>query len=327
MHGRALPPALLKINRLVHVENYVDCTVIGEAVVDIIVPVQNFSQFNADLFGGILNTHCTIASGGTANVAAGLATLGEKSAFVGKVGADCFGSFFRKDLQQAHVLSNVSVSETSKTGLAITISSIQDKEQFFIVDRGANAELLSGDVDYDLARNSNVVYFTGLSFQDADVAQVVLSFVGEAAAKGKTVVFNPGAYNIAASCRTAIIGAVKDYVDTVILNHIEGQTLAHSREDEKIAEFLLSLGVNTVVLTKGEDGSIISTPSQTHLIEVDPIDAVDTTGAGDAYAAGIIYGIARTWELERAGQFASRVAQAVLGKQGARFDSSDIQPI
>ena len=139
--------------------------------------------------------------------------------------------------------------------------------------------------------------------------------------------FNPGAYNIAASCRTAIIGAVKDYVDTVILNHIEGQTLSHSREDEKIAEFLLSLGVNTVVLTKGEDGSIISTPSQTHLIEVDPIDAVDTTGAGDAYAAGIIYGIARTWELERAGQFASRVAQAVLGKQGARFDSSDIQPI
>lgn len=312
---------------MIYTEKNVDCTVIGEAIVDIIVPVQSFNQFNADLFGGILNTHCTIASGGTANVAAGLATLGGKSAFIGKGGADCFGSFFRKDLEEAHVLPNISVSETGKTGMAITISSIQDKERFFIVERGVNAELLSGDVDYDLARESDVIYFTGLSFQDADVSKVVLSFVEEAAAGGKTVVFNPGAYNIAASYRTAIIGAVKDYVDIVILNHLEGQSLSHSQEDEKIAEFLLSLGVNTVVLTKGEDGSIISTPSYTHRINIDPVDAVDTTGAGDAYASGIIYGIAKAWELERAGRFASLVAQAVVGEQGSRFDSRDVQPI
>ncbi|MGZ4905486.1 MAG: carbohydrate kinase family protein [Halobacteriota archaeon] len=305
----------------------VDCTVIGEAIVDIIIPVQSFNQFNAGLFGGILNSHCTIASGGTANVAAGLATLGGNSAFIGKVGADCFGSFFRKDLEDADVMSNISVSKTEKTGVAITISSIRDKERFFIVDRGANAQLLPGDVDYDLARKSGAIYFTGLSFQDPNVSRVVLSFVEEAAAEGKTVVFNPGAYNIAASCRTAIIGAVKDYVDIIILNRVEGQSLSHSQEDEKIVEFLLSLGVNTVVLTKGENGSIISTTSYTHFIEIDPIDAVDTTGAGDAYASGIIYGIARAWDLERAGRFASLVARAVVGKHGSRFNPRDIQPV
>jgi sugar/nucleoside kinase (ribokinase family) len=308
-------------------ESYVDCTVIGEAVVDIIVSIQSFSQLNADLCGGILNTHYTMASGGTANVAAGLAALEGRSAFVGKVGADCLGSIFRTDLEKAHVVSNVSVSETGKTGLAITVSSIQDQEQFFIVERGANAELRSGDVDYDLARKSNVVYFTGLSFQEANVAQAVLSFVREAAAAGKTVVFNPGAPNIAASHSKAIIGAVKDYVDVVVLNHVEGQALSDSHEDAKITEFFLSLGVNIVALTKGEEGSVISTPSRTHVIEIGPSNAVDTTGAGDAYAAGIVYGITRAWNLERAGRFASRVAQAVLGKQGARFDPSDILPL
>jgi sugar/nucleoside kinase (ribokinase family) len=312
---------------MTHTKSYVDCTVIGEAVVDIIVPVQTFRQLNVDLFTGILNTHYTIASGGTANVASGLASLEGKSAFIGKVGADCFGSFFRKDLDEAHVLSNVSVSETGKTGLAITISSVQDKEQFFIVERGANAELRSGDVDFDLARKSSIVYFTGLSFQETDVAQAVISFVKEAAAAGKTVVFNPGASNIASACRKAIIGVVKAYVDIVVLNRVEGQALSHSQEDEEIAEFLLSLGVNTVVLTKGDEGSVISTTSSTHVIEIEPVDAVDTMGAGDAYASGIIYGMARAWDLERAGRFASSVAKAVLGKQGARFNSSNFKPI
>jgi sugar/nucleoside kinase (ribokinase family) len=300
------------------------CTVIGEAIVDIIMPVQSFSQFNAGLFGGILNTHYTTASGGTANVAAGLATLGGNSAFIGKVGADCFGNFFRKDLEEARVLSNISVSRTEKTGVAITISSIRDKERFFIVDRGANAELLAGDVDYDLARKSDVIYFTALSLQDPNVSRVVLSFVEEAAAESKTIVFNPGAHNIAASCRAVIIRAVKDYVDMIILNHAEGQNLSYSQEDEQIAEFLLSLGVNTVVLTKGEKGSIISTASDTHFIEIDPIDAVDTTGAGDAYASGIIYGITKAWDLERAGRFASLVARAVVSKHGSRFSPCDI---
>ena len=315
-----------ELKGMMHAERYLDCTVIGEAVVDIIVPVQSFSQLNV-LFAGIHNTHYTIASGGTANIAAGLAALEGKSAFIGKVGADCFGSFFRKDLEEAHVMSNISVSETGKTGLAITISSVQDEEQFFIVERGANAELRSSDIDYDLASKSSAVYFTGLSFQETAVAQAVLSFVEEAAAEGKTVVFNPGAPNIASACCKTIVGAVKEYVDIVILNSAEGQALSRSQEDEEIAGFLLSLGVNTVVLTKGDQGSVISTPSQTHRIEIDPIDAVDTTGAGDAYAAGFIYGMVRAWDLEKAGRFASSVAQAVLGKQGARFNSSDIKPI
>jgi sugar/nucleoside kinase (ribokinase family) len=302
------------------VENKAGCTVIGDAVIDILIPVHSFDQFNTALVGGTLNAEYMISPGGTANVAVGLSTLGGKSAFIGKVGTDCFGAFFRKDLEEARVLSRVSVSKTRKTGLAIIISSTQDAERFFIVERGANVDLALTDLDYDLAHSSMIVYFTGFSFQDSNTSSVVLSFIDEASRAGKTIVFNPGAHNIAASSREAMINAVKDYADVVILNHAEGERLSQCPEDERIVEFLLSLGVSTVALTKGQKGSLIATRSRTYPFRTDLLEVVDSTGAGDAYAAGTIHGMLKRWKLERTGRFASLLAQTVVRQKGPRCD-------
>ena len=306
-------------------ESKVDCTVIGDAIVDLVIPVDSFDQFNKALVGGILNADCTISPGGTANVAAGIATLGSTSAFVGKVGADCFGTFFIKDLKKTHVLPHVSVSKTRKTGLAIVLSSMSDNDRFFIVDRGANVELGPNDLDYNLAHGTKIVYFSGFSLQDPNVSKVVLSFIKEAALAGSTIVFNPGAHNIVATSGAAVIEAIQRYADIVILNHAEGQRISHGSTDEQIIDYLLELDVRTVALTKGGQGSVISTRSRVYRIKPPPCEKVDATGAGDAYAAGFIYGMIKGWELEKAGNFSTILAQAVVSQRGPRCDFSKIR--
>jgi sugar/nucleoside kinase (ribokinase family) len=298
--------------------NNFDCTVIGDAIIDIVVPVYSFDPLGTALVGGILNTDYAIYAGGTANVAAGISTLGATSAFIGRVGADCFGKLFMEGLKEAEVESRVSVSATRKTGLAIAISSTSDKDRFFIVDRGANIELSPNDVDYDLAHNSHVVYFTGFSLQDLNVSKAVISFIEEASRNDRTIVFNPGTHNVITSSRMAIIDAVRRFADVVILNYKEGQRISQFETDEQIIEFLLSLGVGTIALTKGEKGSIISTRASRNVFKADPVDVVDSTGAGDAYAAGIIYAMLKGWKLERAGRFATRVAQTAVRQKGPR---------
>ena len=314
---RTFGESLNKVNNL-------DCTVIGDAIIDIVVPVSSFEQLGKALVGGILNTDYAIYAGGTANVAAGISTLGGTSAFIGKVGADCFGTLFTEGLEEAEVLSRVSVSETRKTGLAIAISSTSDQDRFFIVDRGANLELSPDDVDYDLAHNSHVVYFTGFSLQDPNVSKVVLSFIEEASRQDTTIVFNPGAHNVITSSRMAVIDAVRRFADVVILNCAEGQSISQLETDKQIVEFLLSLGVSTVALTKGEEGSIISTRASTNVFKGDPVDVVDSTGAGDAYTAAIVYAMLKGWKLERAGRFATRVAQTTVGQKGPRCNFKNV---
>jgi len=314
---RTFGESLNKVNNL-------DCTVIGDAIIDIVVPVSSFEQLGKALVGGILNTDYAIYAGGTANVAAGISTLGGTSAFIGKVGADCFGTLFTEGLEEAEVLSRVSVSETRKTGLAIAISSTSDQDRFFIVDRGANLELSPDDVDYDLAHNSHIVYFTGFSLQDPNVSKVVLSFIEEASRQDTTIVFNPGAHNVITSSRMAVIDAVRRFADVVILNCAEGQSISQLETDKQIVEFLLSLGVSTVALTKGEEGSIISTRASTNVFKADPVDVVDSTGAGDAYTAAIVYAMLKGWKLERAGRFATRVAQTTVGQKGPRCNFKNV---
>ena len=110
----------------------------------------------------------------------------------------------------------------------------------------------------------------------------------------------------------------------MILNYAEGQSISQLETDKQIVEFLLSLGVSTVALTKGEEGSIISTRASTNVFKADPVDVVDSTGAGDAYTAAIVYAMLKGWKLERAGRFATRVAQTSVRQKGPRYNFKNV---
>jgi len=291
-------------------EKKVDCAVIGDAMVDIVLPLSE----ELDLQGGITNTKAKISLGGIANVASCISNLGGKSSFIGKIGDDYRGRTFIKGLDKTKVTKNISISKTKATGIVFLLL-FPNQERFFIVDRGANAELSYDEIDFDLILNSNYLYFAGFSFQDKEAGKAIQKVVKEASESNVTIVFNPGAPALAKSFSDSFLDIMEKYVDLVILNHVEGQYLTGIAEDESLIRRLLAL-VDKVVLTKGDTGSIVGTKNNIYNIKAYTTRAVDTTGAGDTYGAAFIYGLSKGWREDKCGEYASRIAAERITQRG-----------
>jgi sugar/nucleoside kinase (ribokinase family) len=294
-------------------EKKVDCTVIGDAMIDIVLPLSE----ELDLQGGITNTKARISLGGIANVASCISKLGGKSSFIGKIGDDYWGRTFIKGLDKNKVIKNVFVSKMKPTGIVFVLL-IPNKERIFIVDRGANAELSYDEIDLDLILNSDYLYFAGFSFQDEKAGKAIQKAAKEASESNVTIIFNPGAPALAKSFRDSFHDIMKKYVDLLILNHVEGQYLTGIAEEESLIRYLLDL-VDKVVLTKGDKGSIVATKNNIYNIKAYPTRTVDTTGAGDAYGAAFIYGLSRGWMEDKCGEFASKIAAKIVSQKGAEM--------
>lgn len=300
----------------------VNCTVIGDAMVDIVLPLSNAKNLEKLALGNVFNTSSKITPGGVANVAVALSKLGCSSGFIGKVGNDCFGKLFRDDLEKHNVISNVTVSRTKGTGMVFDLV-FPDGERGFFVDRGANAELVFEDVDLDLIQSSSFLYTSGFFFQDERTCETIKKVIEEAIDYGTTIVFNPRAPNIAEKFRDTFLDIIRRYVDILILNEEEGRCLVGNEREDDVISSLLS-NTKRVVLTKGGKGSTIATWNGIYNIEAHPVQVVDTTGAGDAFAAGFICGLIRGLREDRAGELASRIASMIVGQKSARIDEQSL---
>lgn len=301
----------------------IDCTVIGDAMIDITLPLDDAKSLEY-IHGGVINTSFKISPGGTANVAVNLSDLGLKAAFIGRIGNDPFGKMFTEDLLQHKVLCNVTISDTEKTGIAISMV-FQNRERSFFVNRGANAGLLYEHIDSRLIWNSRTAYFSGFSLQDKDASQTVHRAIKEAREKGVEVIFNPGAPNLAKKYREAFLGVIQNYVDTLVLNDAEGKFLAGYDNETDIIRFLLSLGPKRIALTKGCNGSILATRSEVNHIKAFKTECMDPSGAGDSYSAGLIYGLLNGWREDKAATFASEIASKAVSHWGARLDDGQTE--
>lgn len=293
------------------------CTVIGDAMIDIVFPLLNEEDIRYIVHGGVTSIKSTISPGGTANVAVGISQLGSQSAFIGKVGNDCFGKYIENDLKTNNVKTELPVSSDYNTGMVFVLI-LPNKERFFVVDRGANAVLEEKDVNFDTCINSRYLYISGYSFQDKKTYHTIRNVIEESSNAGVNIVFNTAAPNIAKKYRKKILNIIRNRVDIVILNEKEGEKLFECSNDGVISE-LFSYGVEKVALTMGAKGSVVATPEKTHRIKAYHADVVDTTGAGDAYASAFIYGLQKGWNEEQIGEFASNIASKVVSKLGARF--------
>ena len=293
-------------------KNKVDCIVIGDAMVDFAFPLIKPEDLNYVFTGGVTSTKSKISVGGTANVATGIAQLGGKSAFIGKIGNDCFGKKISSDLRINNVKDYLGISKEHNTGMAVTI--IQpNKERFFVVDRGANDYLESSDVNLDLCSNTQYLYLSGYTFQNEKTYDLIKMIV-ENISDNVNVVFNPAAPNIVKENATRFTNFIKKYVNILILNENECDELIGKQD---IFEDLLP-HVDALALTKGKNGSVVATHNKIQNIKAYPTNVIDTTGAGDAYAAAFIYGLNKGWNVVKAGNLASEVAGKVVSRIGTR---------
>lgn len=286
-------------------------SIIGDAFIDILVPTGGINP------GETHQRTIICTCGGTANVAVELSKLDQKSAFIGKVGKDNFGMVFKNNLAQNNVSDQTFVDTKNPTGLCVSMIDASG-DRTMVVNRGANDFFDANEMGSILDRitSSEIAYFSGYSLQNQTNYAIIEKIMQECANQQCIVYFNPGAPNIIGKEFKTLI---KSFVDVLILNHDEAKAMANTSSEQEIAQTLNQL-TDLVVVTTGMNGCLLLNNRSTMHIRPDRrITAYDTTGAGDAFAAGFIHGILKNKTPYESCEYGNNVAHQLICERGRAF--------
>jgi sugar/nucleoside kinase (ribokinase family) len=246
------------------------------------------------------------AGGCAANVAVVLSKLGVGSRVVGKVGRDSFGDFVTDLLEGLGIdVSFIGRSDTMGTAKTVIVPVAGDDRRY-IHTVGANADLTGRDFGPGAMSGVDVVYLGGyLVLPGLHPGAVVELFDAAHRAGAQTLldVVLPGDTHASMDDLRSILPSV----DFFLPNDDEAAHLTGESDPERQAAVLNEAGAETVIITMGADGLFVRSSTDTRHLAAPNVDVVDGSGAGDAFAAGLIVGILEGWPLERSLRFASEV--------------------
>lgn len=256
----------------------------------------------------------TWTSGGSAaNTIHGLAMLGADTGFIGSIGRDDTGDFFENDVKKAGV-NTLLIRRNSPTGTAVALIT-EDSERTFATHLGAAIELNADDLNPMLFEGYDILYLEGYIINNLPLVETACSI---AHSKNMLVSLDLASYNVVEEHKESFSKIVSGYVDILFANEQEAK--AFTGLDATQALPALSEMSPMVILKIGAEGSWLKTVNETLKISAYPIKCVDTTGAGDLYAAGFLYGYANNLPLEKCGILGSFMAGKVIEIIGARMD-------
>jgi len=256
----------------------------------------------------------TWTSGGSAaNTIHGLAMLGADTGFIGSIGRDDTGDFFENDMKKAGV-NTLLIRRNSVTGTAVALIT-RDTERTFATHLGAAVELGADDLKPMLFEGYDILYLEGYLISDFDFVETACRYAKEA---GMLVALDLASYNIVETYLDSYNKIVEGYVDILFANELEAREFTGLEPKEALT--VLSGMSDIVILKVGAQGSWVKSKEELIKISAFPVECVDTTGAGDLYAAGFLYGFARDLTLEKCGILGSLMAGKVIEIVGARMD-------
>lgn len=263
------------------------------------------------------------ASGGSAcNTIAGFASFGGLGGFIGKVADDQLGTVYTHDIRALGVEYNTQpliVGEPTGRCLILVTPDGQRTMNTFL---GASVELSPEDIDTDLIGESMVTYLEGYLF-DRDRAKSAFIAAAEAAHKaGHRVALTLSDPFCVDRHRSDFLKLVENHVDILFANEEEIKSLFMQQSFEDAAS-AVGKNVEIAVLTRGEKGAVIRNCSKSITVNAAPVaNVVDTTGAGDQFAAGFLYGFTEGMTLEEAGILGALAAAEVISHVGPRPEIS-----
>ena len=255
-------------------------------------------------------------TGGCAsNTGYALSKLGISTGLMGKVGTDGFGDFVVNYMRDSG-LDIRGIKRTSSVNTSGTMVMVSpDGERTFFHYLGANAELCYDDVDFDIVREAKILHVAG--------AFLMPSFDGEATAR---VLKQAREQGITTSLDTAwdskgnwisVLEPCLQHLDIFMPSIEEARMITGRESPSEIAEFLLTSGVGLVALKMGEQGSYIRTRDWEVSVPIYKVKTVDATGAGDAFAAGFLAGVSKSWDYRKAAKLANAVGACCVTAMGA----------
>jgi sugar/nucleoside kinase (ribokinase family) len=256
------------------------------------------------------------AGGSAANTIMGVADLGGKAAYAGKVGADELGRFCLGDMRRLGVAIDVppAVGQTGTCVILIT----PDAQRTMLTHLGVSSTLSPGDIDANEIRKAKYVYVEGYLFTGSSTREAALRAIALAKSHGVKVAFTVSDPFLIAQFREEFWELIRGPVDLLFCNLEEARSLTGIGDPIECAREIHRYAPN-VALTLGADGSILMHEGTVLPIEGVPVEAIDTTGAGDMFAAGLLYGITSGLSWQKAGHLASHAAARIVAQMGARL--------
>ena len=254
-----------------------------------------------------------VSGGSAANTIHGLAMLGVQTGFIGSVGKDDTGDFFENDMKNAGVKTYLS-RRNSITGTTVALIS-PGTERTFATHLGAAVELGSDDLNPEDFKDFNILYLEGYLIINKPLVENACMIARQ---NNMKIALDLASYNVVDAKLADFEEIIEKYVDIVFANEDEAKSFTGFGPHESLKS--LSSLCDIAVIKVGKEGSMIKRGEEIIKIGTIPVQCIDTTGAGDLYASGFLYGYARGLSLEKCGLFGSVLAGHVIEIVGARMD-------
>ncbi len=308
---------------------------IGNALVDIEVRVDDeFIEQNSLTKGGMtlfsvekqqkilkkLHSLSTkISSGGSAaNTIHGLSVLGGKTYYIGRVANDVYGKLYAEDMLSCGVAFSGAGNGLSNTGTCVILVT-PDSERTMLTHLGVSSLLHPDNVDEKTIENSGMVYIEGYLWTGENTRNAAEKLAQIAKKNNTPVAFTLSDAFVVNSFKKQLTDFIRHNVDILFCNDLEAKAMIETEDLQKAFSGLKGMS-QTIFVTRGGRGSWASSPTEEKVaVNVFPTKVVDTTGAGDLFAAGALYGIIRNYSLKESAILGSHCASEVVSHMGGRM--------
>jgi len=313
----------------------VDVVCVGNAIVDVLAQVEDdFLERHSMVKGSMTLTEparariiyadmppaIEISGGSAANTAAGLSSIGRRAVFVGKVADDVLGEIFAHDIRSAGVdfVGSVAHGTVGEVGTGRCLVCVTpDAERTMSTSLGVAAQIGPDDVDDSIIDNAKIMYVEGYLWEDPLAKETIRRLMRSAEAKGTRVAFTLSDGFCVDRHRTEFLELITEHVDILFANTDEICSLFETDSFEDALS--QSTGLSSIVcVTRSEKGSTVVTANERLDVDAVFVVPVDTTGAGDLYAAGFLAGWTAGHDLETSARMGSIAAAEVISHLGAR---------
>lgn len=306
---------------------------LGNALVDVLIkldddlilkeldlPKGSMQLIDKDRANKILNYTKTLkkvmnSGGSAANTIHGLSMLGVNTGYIGAVGKDEYGSYFQSYLENHKIKTFMNYMKTG-TGYAIAFIS-PDSERTFATYLGAALEIHSDMLNENQFTAYNYFHFEGYLVPNHELVSKSISLAKKNGAK---ISIDMASYNIVEENLDFLKQIIPEHIDIVFANEEEAKSLTGKEPEDALHD--ISEMCDIAVVKIGSKGSLIKQGKNIYKLGVIEANSIDTTGAGDLYASGFIYGLLQGYPLDKCGRIGALLSGKVIEVIGARMDKA-----
>lgn len=301
---------------------------VGNALIDILTLIEDDSILasfglprgsmtlvdavrSKQIYESVVNERSEMATGGSvANTMRAMANLGCRAGYMGKIGRDELGVLFHNDFEKRGLKTHLFYSDTSDTGRVMGLVS-KDSERTMATYLGAAAEMTASEFSTEMLKDYDYMYVEGYLVFNHELIRAAVEVAHQA---GLKIAFDLSSYNVVEANLEFLKDILEKYVDILFANEEEARALTGLEPEAALHE--ISKYCELTIVKIGKEGSLIKYKGEVTRVGIIPAKALDTTGAGDAYAAGFFYGLTNDYSMEQCGKIAALVSGKVVEVMG-----------